>query len=149
MAILANNRKALFDYDIIETFEAGIQLIGSEVKSVKDGHIQIKESYAKMTKSGEVYLHNAHISAYPNANNDDYDPYRIRKLLLHRRELYSIAIKMRGQNLTIVPIKVYNTPRGLVKVEIGLAKGKKKYEKRRSIKEKELKREIKSTLTRL
>ncbi|MCA9392100.1 SsrA-binding protein SmpB [candidate division WWE3 bacterium] len=146
MDVLATNNKARFNYDLQDKFEAGISLNGAEVKSVKRGNLQIRESYVKITKSGEAHLHNAYIAPYSHAGNKDYNPYRTRKLLLRAEELSEIAAKTHGSNLTIVPIKVYNTSRGLIKLEIALARGKKQYEKRREITKRDIKKEIKGTL---
>ncbi len=143
---LATNPKASFDYDILETFEAGIMLSGNEVKSIKSGHVQLRDAFVKISQNRELFLHNCFIAPYSNANEKSDGSYRIRKLLLRSSEIDSIIARTKGQNLTIVPLKVYNNRRGLVKVEIALAKGKRKYEKRRTEKEKEVKREIGRTL---
>ncbi len=134
------NKKAYHDYHILETFEAGIVLKGTEVKSVKEGRINLKDSYAKV-KNGEIFLFNAHISPYKHGNVFNHDPTRTRKLLLHRKEIDRLTGKIKEKGLTLVPLKVY-TNKGLVKVELGLCKGKKEYDKREDIKRRDLEREI-------
>lgn len=138
--VIATNKKARFDYEILETFEAGIVLTGPEVKSVKLGHISIKESYATV-RSEEVFLTNAHISPYKQAASIEQEPTRSRKLLLKKSEIKSLIGKAQTQGLTLIPIQVY-LKRGFVKVEIGLGRGKKKHDKRESIKKKDVKREV-------
>lgn len=133
------NRRAHYDYQLLEKFEAGIALIGSEVKSVKAGHMSLNESFVRV-QDGEAWLHNAHIRPYSFADNRDYDPRRTRKLLLHKNELLKLQQKTRQKNLTVVPISCY-TKRQKVKLEIALARGKKKYEKRKAIKKRDLEKE--------
>jgi SsrA-binding protein len=137
---IATNRKAYHDYHIQETFEAGISLLGTEVKSLREGRANLKESYA-ILKDGEVFLFNCHISPYSHGNIGNHDPLRTRKLLLHKKEISKLWGKTSQQGLTLVPLKIYFKG-GRAKVAIGLAKGKKQYEKRESIKENEAKREI-------
>lgn len=148
MPQLAKNKKALFDYDILEKFETGIALSGAEVKSAKNQQINLKGSYATIL-GDEAFLVNAHISSYKPAaaKQKDYDPTRKRKLLLHRKEIERLKGKMAGEGLTIVPISVY-TKNNLIKVEIGLARGKKKYEKRETIKKREVDRRIREKMKR-
>jgi len=147
MASFADNRKAHFDYEILETFQAGLVLNGQEVKSIKLGRIQLTGSYV-VFRGDELFLLGAHIPPYQPANaSKDYDPERPRKLLLRRGELSSIFNKSREKGLTLVPLKVYNNKRNL-KLEFGLARGKKKADKREHIKLKEAKREIERTLKR-
>lgn len=142
MSTLAENRKARFDYTILETFEAGIVLSGQEVKSVKAGHVSLTGSFVHV-KNGEAFLTNAHISRYAKAGPDkSYNPEQDRKLLLSRKELLEIADRRESEGLTIIPLSVFTT-RGLVKVKIGLARGKRKYEKRETIKKRETEKEIK------
>ena len=138
--MIATNKKARFDYEILETFEAGIVLTGPEVKSVKAGHISIKESYATV-RGEEVFLTNAHISPYKQAANVEQEPTRSRKLLLKKAEIKSLIGKSKTEGLTLIPIQVY-LKRGFVKVEIGLGRGKKKHDKRHTIKQKDIKRDI-------
>jgi SsrA-binding protein len=145
---IAINKRALFDYEILEKFEAGVILTGAEVKSVKLGHISLKGSYVTF-KNNEAYLLNAHISPYQKAGKIvGYDPTQTRKLLLNKSELKRLIGKLSEKGLTIVPLKVYTTRRGRIKVEIGLGRGKKQYEKREIIKKREVDREIRSNLKR-
>lgn len=138
--VIATNKKAHFDYEITDTFEAGVVLTGPEVKSVKSGNISLKESYA-VIKGSEIFLLNAHISPYKFAANDGEDPTRSRKLLLKSAEIKSLIGKTSEKGLTLIPTKVY-LKYGLVKVELGLGKGKKKFEKRAKIKERDIGRDI-------
>ncbi|QQK81464.1 SsrA-binding protein SmpB [Salicibibacter cibi] len=138
--IIAQNRKARHDFFIEETFEAGIVLRGTEIKSIRAGKINIKESFARV-ENGEVILHQAHISPYEQGNRYNHDPVRERKLLLHKREIKQLIGKTQQQGYSIIPIKVY-LKQGLAKVQIGLAKGKKKYDKRQALKEKDAKRQM-------
>jgi len=138
--VVAKNRKAYHDYFIQETYEAGLMLVGTEVKSLREGKANLKESYA-LIKDGEMFLLNCHISPYSHGNIENHDPLRTRKLLLHKKEISKLWGKTSQQGLTLVPLKIY-FKNGKAKVEIGLAKGKRQYEKRESIKEREVKREI-------
>jgi SsrA-binding protein len=133
------NRKAYHDYEILETFETGVVLKGAEVKSLREGRANLKDSYADI-KDGEIWLLNFHISPYPQAGIFNPDPYRDKKILLHKREIKRLAVKVREKGLTLIPLKVYFR-NGKAKIQIALAKGKKIYDKRRILKEKELKRE--------
>jgi len=144
MKVIATNKRARFDYEILETFEAGIVLTGPEVKSVKAGQISIKESFATV-KSEEVFLTNAHISPYKQAANIEQEPTRSRKLLLKKSEISSLIGKSKTQGFTLIPTKVY-LKRGFVKVEIGLGKGKKLHDKRESIKKKDTQRDVQREL---
>lgn len=145
MPKLAENRKARHDYNIVDTFESGIVLSGQEVKAVKSGQISLKGSFVKV-RNNEAYLTNAHISQYKKAAPDpDYNPERSRKLLLSRKEIDKLIGKKQSEGLTVIPISVY-TKRGLIKVEIALARGKKKYEKRDKIKKRDIDREIREKL---
>jgi SsrA-binding protein len=147
MKIVASNRAAYHNYEIAESLEAGIALVGSEVKSVREGRISLKDSYAEV-KSGEVFLLNAHISPYEPANRFGHDPLRERKLLLHRREIKRLIGKIREKGFTLIPTKIILNDRGRVKVEVSLAKGKRTYQKKQAIKERELKRQIQAELKR-
>jgi SsrA-binding protein len=138
--IICQNRKALHDYKIQDTYEAGIVLQGSEVKSLRDGRGNLKDSYAKIDR-GEVYLINFHISPYPQAGQFNHDPLRPRKLLLHKNEIKRLLGKTTEKGLTLVPLKVYFS-RGLAKVELALAKGKKLYDKREELKRRTAKIEL-------
>jgi SsrA-binding protein len=140
MKILAQNKKAYHDYHIEATYEAGIMLLGTEVKSIKAGKINLRESYARF-KGNELYLVGCHVSEYSHGNINNHDPLRDRKLLLHKEELHKISGKITQKGLTLIPLKVYLKD-GLIKLEIGLAKGKKHYDKRESIKKREAEREI-------
>ena len=143
--IITKNKKAFFNYDLLETFEAGISLLGSEVKSIRDGRISLKESYAEV-KDGEVFLLHCHISPYEAANRFNHEPRRERKLLLHSREIKRLTGKIKEKGLTLVPTKVLINAKGLVKVEISLAKGKRTYQKKEVIKERDIQREVRTEL---
>jgi len=140
MKILAKNKKAYFDYEILEKLEAGIVLAGHEVKSIKSGNVSLKGSYVAVT-GGEVWLLGCHISPYKFARLEGYEPTRTRKLLLSKKQIASLIGKTKAQGLTLIPLSMY-VKRGFVKLEIALAKGKKKYEKRETIKKREAKRKI-------
>ena len=140
MAVFAQNKKARFDYEILETFQAGIVLIGQEVKAIKTGHISIKGSYV-IVKENELFLIGANIAPYqPKNAPKDYDPERLRKLLLTKSEIKHLIGKIKQKGLTLVPIKVY-TVKGKVKIIFGIGRGKKKYDKREAIKKREFDRE--------
>jgi len=138
--IVATNRKAYHDYDILETYEAGIVLKGTEVKSAKQGRINLKDSYAKID-NGEIFLLNAHISPYTHGNVYNHDPRRTRKLLLHKREIMRLYGKVKEKGLTLIPLKAY-IKNGKIKIELGLCKGRKVYDKRAEIKKRDLEREM-------
>ncbi|MBR1773827.1 MAG: SsrA-binding protein SmpB [Eubacterium sp.] len=137
--LIANNKKAYHDYFIDETYEAGIELAGSEVKSLRQGNCSIKESYVSIDK-GQVYINKMHINPYEKGNIFNKDPLRKRKLLLHKYEINKLIGRTKEKGYTIVPLKVYFNG-SLVKVEIGLARGKKLYDKREDIAKKDQKRE--------
>ena len=139
MKLIANNKKAFHDYFIEDTYEAGIALAGTEVKSLRMGKCSIKESFIRV-ENGEVYIYGMHISPYEKGNIFNKDPLRIRKLLLHRYEINKIEAKLKEKGLTLVPLKVYFKD-SLVKVEIGMARGKKLYDKRQDIAKKDQRRE--------
>lgn len=140
MKIVSQNRKAFHDYSIEETFEAGIQLLGTEVKSLRDGKANLKDSYV-LVKNAELFLLNCHISPYSHGNIMNHEPLRTRKLLMHRKEIERMMGKMQQKGYALVPLKIYfKGP--FAKVEIGFAKGKRTYEKREAIKEREAKRDI-------
>lgn len=147
MRVIAKNKKAYFNYEHIETLEAGLSLLGSEVKSIREGRISLKESYAEI-KGGEVFLVNCHVSHYEHANVFNHDPLREKKLLLHRREIKRLLGKIKEKGLTLVPLKVLLNDRGKVKVEIALAKGKRAYQKREVIRQRDRDREMKAELKR-
>jgi SsrA-binding protein len=137
---IAVNRRARHDYHIEETIEAGLVLSGSEVKSLRAGKAQLKDSYGRISK-GEAWLFNAHISEYAAASQFGHEPTRSRKLLLHRREIDRLAGKVKERGLALIPLRLY-FKHGRAKVELGLARGKKLYDKRASIKDREVKREV-------
>jgi SsrA-binding protein len=140
------NRRARHDYHIEETVEAGLVLGGSEVKSLRAGKAQLKDSYGRI-KDGEVWLFNAHISEYSPAAQFGHDPTRARKLLLHRREIDRLGGKVKERGLTLIPLRIY-FKHGRAKVELGLARGKQLYDKRAAIKARETKREVDRALRR-
>ena len=144
MKLIANNKKAFHDYFIEDTYEAGIALAGTEVKSLRAGKCSIKESFIRVEK-GEVYIYGMHISPYEKGNIFNKDPMRVRKLLLHRHEINKIEGSLQEKGLTLVPLKVY-FKNSLVKLEIGVARGKKLYDKRADMAEKAAKRDIERTL---
>ncbi|NLP36997.1 MAG: SsrA-binding protein SmpB [Firmicutes bacterium] len=138
--VFARNRKAFHDYHIEETYEAGIVLTGTEVKSVRANKLNLKDSYASVENS-ELWLHNMHISPYDQGNRFNHEPVRKRKLLMHRSEIRRLIGLTREKGYTLVPTKVY-ARKGFIKVEIALARGKKQYDKRQALAEKAAKREI-------
>jgi len=139
--ILADNRKARHDYFIHDTYRAGIVLAGTEVKSLRAGKANFKDSYAQIDKKAEIYLHNLHISPYEQGNRFNHDPLRVRKLLLHRVQINKLLGKVKEQGYTLIPLKLYLS-RGKVKVALALATGKKLYDKRHDLAEKDAKREM-------
>jgi SsrA-binding protein len=145
--VILENKKAKTNYEIIETYEAGIELKGSEVKSIKMGKVSFKDSFI-IAKRGELYIINMFIAPYEFSTYDRLDPERPRKLLLHRREIDRIIGKSKERGLTIIPLKIYQKNH-LIKLEIALAKGLKKYEKKEKIKERIIEREMKRELKRI
>ena len=140
MEIVATNRKARFNYEILEKIEAGISLKGTEVKSVRNKNVSIEESYAQI-KNDEVFLCNLHISPYEQGNRENHDPIRVRKLLLHRHEIKKLIAKIQQKGLSLVPLSIY-TKKGIIKVELAVGRGKRLVDKRESIKKKAIEREI-------
>ena len=138
------NKKAFFDYEILEKMEAGINLIGAEVKAVRGGHADLTGSHVRIMGS-EAYLINAKIFPYKYARPENYDEQRTRKLLLHKKEIIALKSKTDGQNLTLVPLSLYTT-KSFIKLEIGLGKGKKKFDKKEAIKQKDIDRDIEREL---
>ena len=138
--IVCQNRKARYDYSIDEIYEAGIVLAGSEVKSLKEGRASLRDSYARVKKE-EIFLHNMHITPYPFSRHIDLDPTRTRKLLMHKKEIKRLIGKTEEKGYSLIPLSVYLL-RGIIKVELALAKGKRKYDKRHALKEREMKREL-------
>ena len=145
MKIVCKNKKAFHDYHIDKTMEAGIVLNGPEVKSLRAGRANIKDGYARV-KDGEVFLYNVHISPYAFATHSASDPLRVRKLLLHRREIRKLIGKLNEKGVALIPLKIYFIDNGKAKVELGLARGKKLYDKRAALKEKQTNRELQRAL---
>ncbi|PKK96571.1 MAG: SsrA-binding protein [Tenericutes bacterium HGW-Tenericutes-3] len=144
MKIITQNKKARHDYFIEETYEAGIQLLGSEIKSIRLGKVNLSDAFVTF-KNGETFVNNMHIAKYDFSNRFNHEETRPRKLLLHQKEIVKLFSKTREQGLTIIPLKVY-LKEGLCKVEIGLAKGKKDYDKRETLKEKDQQMRMKKNL---
>ena len=140
--IVTKNRKAKHEYFIKDKYEAGIVLQGSEVKSLRMGAANLKDSYAEITPNREMYLRNSHISKYKHASHDNHDPERKRKLLMRKNQIKRLERQVQKKNYTLIPLMIYFNEKGIAKVEIALAQGKKKYDKRHSIKEKEAKQRI-------
>jgi SsrA-binding protein len=143
-ASIAENRKARHDYHVIETFEAGIALLGTEVKSIREGRVNLRDSFARI-ENGEVYLSNVNVSAYSHRGSADHDPMRRRKLLLHRSEIRKLIGKTVERGMTLVPLRLYYS-KGRVKVELALAKGKKEYDKRETLKQRQIDRETRAAI---
>ena len=141
---VAENRKAFHDYHILETFEAGVALVGTEVKSIREGRVNLRDSFARVV-DGEVFVYNVHISPYSHRGYADHEPLRPRKLLLHRSEIRKLVGKTVERGMTLVPIRMYFKG-GRVKVALGLAKGKKDYDKRETIKRREADRETRAAM---
>ena len=138
--IICKNRKAFFNFEVEDTFEVGISLMGSEVKSLREGRANLSDSYGKI-RNGEVYLVDCHISPYVQANRENHEPLRERKLLLHKREIKKLTGKVAERGYSLIPLRMY-FKNGKVKVEMGLARGKKNYDKRETIKKKDQRREL-------
>ena len=142
--IIADNRKAHHDYHLLDTFEAGVALLGPEVKSIREGGANLRDSFARI-EAGEVWLYNVHISPYRNRGYTDHDPKRRRKLLLHRHEIRKLIGKTTERGMTIVPVRLY-FKNGRVKVAISLAKGKKTHDKRENVRRREADRETRAAI---
>ena len=140
MKIICTNKKASHDYHLSETYEAGLVLLGTEVKSLRDGRANLKDSYASID-NGEVYLHNCHISPYSHGSDANHDPTRTRKLLFHKREIKRLVGKLQEKGFTLIPTKLYFKD-GIAKVELALAKGKRLYDKREDIKRRDAREDI-------
>ncbi len=140
--IVAKNKKASHDYHIDATYEAGMVLSGPEVKSLRAGKASLRDGYVKIDGRGEVLMYNVHISLYTFATHNPNDPLRVRKLLLHQREIRKLIGKMNEKGLALIPLKIYFKENGRAKVELGLARGKREYDKRASLKEQQSNREI-------
>jgi SsrA-binding protein len=143
-ANIAENRKAFHDYHILETYEAGIVLLGTEVKSIREGRVNLRDSFARVER-GEVFLYNVNISPYSHRGYADHEPLRQRKLLMHRDEIRKLIGKTVEKGMTLVPLRMYFKA-GRVKVAVGLAKGKKDYDKRETIKRRETERETRAAV---
>lgn len=141
---LAQNRQALHDYHILESVEAGLALHGTEVKSIRAGNVNLRDAYAR-SQDGEIWLWNAHIAPFDQGNRWNHEPRRPRRLLLHTREIGRLASRVGEQGLTLVPLRLYDK-RGKIKLELALGKGKKLYDKRAAIADREAKREIERTI---
>ncbi len=146
--IVCKNKKAYHDYHIEDTYEAGMVLSGPEVKSLRAGRVNITDGYVNINARGEAMLYNVHISHYIFATHNPNEPMRVRKLLLHKRELRKLIGKLKEKGLALIPLKIYFIENGKAKVEIGLAKGKKMYDKRHTLKEKQNKREMERVMRR-
>ncbi len=140
MEIVSTNKKARFNYEIIEKIEAGISLKGTEVKSVRNKNVSIGESYAQI-KNNEVFLHNLHISPYEQGNRENHDPIRVRKLLLHKQEIKKLVSKIQLKGLSLVPLSIY-LRKGKIKIELAVGRGKRLVDKRESLKKRAVDREI-------
>ncbi|OMP68239.1 SsrA-binding protein SmpB [Domibacillus epiphyticus] len=138
--VIAQNKKARHDYFIEETYEAGMVLLGTEIKAIRAGRVNLKDSFARI-RNGEVFVHNMHISPYEQGNIHNHDPIRTRKLLLHRKQINTLIGETKEAGYSLVPLKIYLKD-GYAKMLIGLAKGKKKFDKREDLKQKEAKRDI-------
>ena len=135
------NKRASFDYEWLETFTAGLQLVGTEIKSIRQSKVSLAEAYAYM-EDGEVFIRNMHIAEYDHGNINNHEPLRVRKLLLHKSEILKIEKMLKVQGNTIIPTKLFISEKGFAKLNIAIAKGKKTHDKRDSLKEKDAKREI-------
>lgn len=140
--VVCKNKKAFHDYHIDSTMEAGMVLTGPEVKSLRDGKANLRDGYALVDNKGEVILHNVHISAYSFATHNPNEPIRKRKLLLHKREIKKLIGKLQEKGLALIPLKIYFKSNGKAKIELGLARGKKMYDKRAALKKKQSDREV-------
>ena len=138
--VIAQNRRARHEYHVLERFEAGIELVGTEVKSLREGHITLKDSYADV-ENGQMFLVGVHINPYEQGNIYNHEPERIRRLLMHKREIVKLGTRVAEKGLTLIPLSVY-FKQGRVKVEVALCQGKHTVDKRDSIREREVKREI-------
>jgi SsrA-binding protein len=138
--VISVNRQAYHEYFVERTIEAGISLVGTEIKSIREGHVQLRSAYA-IARKGEIWLENAHIAAYEHGNRFNHEPMRNRKLLLHRKEIDQLLSKVATKGLTLIPLKLY-LKGGKAKIELGLCRGKKLYDKRATIAERDVKRDL-------
>lgn len=146
MKVISKNKRAYFEYHILDTYTAGIQLKGSEVKSIKNGDLNLNEAYVFIEK-GEIFIRNMHVSHHKQGGKaNNHDPLRVRKLLLNKKEITTLNDKVKQKGLTIAPLSIILTDIGFIKIEIGLAKGKKIYDKKEAIKEKDMKRDLERNL---
>ncbi len=141
------NKRAYFDYYVLEQVEAGIELRGTEIKSIREGNVSLQECYARID-GGEVYLVGCHIPEYRPAGWTNHDPLRKRKLLLHKREIRKLEIRVEEKGLTLVPLRIFFNQRGFAKLELGICKGKKQYDKRETLKAREAERDIRRQMGR-
>ena len=140
--VLADNRRARHDYEVLDTIECGIELFGTEVKSIRSGQVNLKDSHARI-EEGELYLYNVHISPYDHGNRFNHDPVRKRRLLLHKREIQKLKSKIQEKGLTLIPLKLYfKANSNWVKVDLGICKGKRLYDKRQDISKRENQRQL-------
>ena len=144
LKMVAENRKARHDYEIMDRMEAGLVLLGTEVKSARQGRVNLKDSYVS-TRGGELFLVQCHISPYTHSSFDNHDPHRERKLLMHKQEMRRLIGKITERGLTLIPLRVYFR-KGLLKVELGLAKGRKSHDRRAVVREREQKRDVEAQL---
>ena len=142
--LIADNRKARHDYHLLDTYEAGIALLGTEIKAIREGRVNLRDSYGRIERN-EVYLHNLHISAYSHRGYVDHEPLRTRKLLLNKDEIRKLIGKIVERGFTLIPVRMY-FKNGLVKVSIAVAKGKKLHDKRETIRRRELDREARAMM---
>lgn len=145
MKLIVKNRKAFYDYEFVESFEAGIELLGTEVKSLREGRANLRDSFA-VVRGGEVWLRGMHVSPYSHTSNRDIDPDRPRRLLLHRREIRRLIGKVEEKGLTLIATRLYFNDRGKAKVELALGRGKRNVDKRRTIAERDAKRDLERAL---
>ena len=145
--IIAQNRKALHDYTILETMEAGLVLTGTEIKSIRESRVNLRDSYAR-DEHGEIWLYNAHIAKYPGGNRWNHEPLRPRKLLLHKKQIAPLIGTLHQKGLTLVPLKLYLNKDGIAKIELALAKGKRQYDKREDLAKKDAQREMERAVRR-
>lgn len=143
---LIKNRKAYHEYEVLEKFEAGIALVGTEVKSIRSGQVKMLDSFCQINSKQELELHQMEITQYRFGNIFNHDPMRVRKLLMHRKQIFRLNQKVQEKGLTLIPLRMYFNNKGRAKLEIGLCKGKKLHDKRESLKEKDAKREIRRAL---
>lgn len=146
--VVCRNKKAYHDYYIETKFEAGMVLSGPEVKSLRAGKANLKDGYVQIDQKGEAILHNVHISQYSHATHNPNDPLRVRKLLLHKREIRKLIGKLQEKGLALIPLSIYFNSKGKAKVELGLARGKRQYDKRAALKQKQSDREVQRAMRR-